>query len=71
MVLSNSFSGSKNKEDRNLLSQIAIDYDSVNEEELQVTHVIRMTILLLVWHKKFQFAIQYHPEAAPGPHDPC
>lgn len=50
----------------------AIDYDSVNEEELEVTHVnLNDNTVAGIKHKKFpMFAIQYHPEAAPGPHDP-
>lgn len=50
----------------------AIDYDSVNEDDLEVTHInLNDNTVAGIKHKKHpMFAVQYHPEAAPGPHDP-
>lgn len=50
----------------------AIDFDSVDEDLLEVTHVnLNDNTVAGIKHKKHpMFAIQYHPEAAPGPHDP-
>ena len=50
----------------------AIDPDSINEELLEVTHLnLNDNTVAGIRHKSEQmFAVQYHPEAAPGPHDP-
>ena len=50
----------------------AIDFDSVDKDELEVTHVnLNDNTVAGIKHKKHpMFAVQYHPEAAPGPHDP-
>ena len=50
----------------------AIDYDSVDKDVLEVTHVnLNDNTVAGIKHKTLpMFAVQYHPEAAPGPHDP-
>ncbi len=50
----------------------AIDFDSVDKDVLEVTHVnLNDNTVAGIKHKKHpMFAVQYHPEAAPGPHDP-
>ena len=50
----------------------AIGRDSVNEEEIEITHVhLNDGTVAGISHKKFPaFSVQYHPEACPGPHDP-
>lgn len=50
----------------------AIDADSVNPEEVEVTHIhLNDNTVAGIKHKKYPaFSVQYHPEACPGPHDP-
>ena len=50
----------------------AIDFDSVDEDKIVVTHVnLNDDTVAGIKHKEYpMFAVQYHPEAAPGPHDP-
>jgi carbamoyl-phosphate synthase small subunit len=50
----------------------AIDFDSVDEDLLEVTHInLNDNTVAGIKHKTLpMFAVQYHPEAAPGPHDP-
>lgn len=49
----------------------AIDLDTVNQETVEVTHVnLNDRTCEGLKHKKHPaFSVQYHPEAAPGPHD--
>ena len=49
----------------------AVDIDSLNPEEVQVTHLnLNDKTLEGIAHRKLPiFAVQYHPEASPGPHD--
>lgn len=48
-----------------------IDVDSLNKEDVEVTHInLNDGSLEGMRHKKFPaFSVQYHPEHAPGPHD--
>ena len=48
-----------------------VDMKSLNQEEVELTHVnLNDQTAEGMQHKKFPvFSIQYHPEAAPGPHD--
>jgi len=50
----------------------AIDADSINPEEVEVTHLhLNDNTVAGIQHKKYPaFSVQYHPEACPGPHDP-
>jgi carbamoyl-phosphate synthase small subunit len=50
----------------------AIDADTINSDILEVTHVnLNDNTVAGIRHKSApMFAVQYHPEAAPGPHDP-
>ena len=50
----------------------AIDYDSVDADKVEVTHInLNDNTVAGIRHKEYpMFAVQYHPEAAPGPHDP-
>jgi carbamoyl-phosphate synthase small subunit len=50
----------------------AIDPDSLSGTDLEVTHVnLNDDTVEGVRHKSApMFAVQYHPEAGPGPHDP-
>jgi carbamoyl-phosphate synthase small subunit len=50
----------------------AIDFDSVDSDLLEVTHInLNDNTVAGIKHKHApMFAVQYHPEAAPGPHDP-
>ena len=50
----------------------AIDPDSLSETELEVTHTnLNDGTVEGVSHRSApMFAVQYHPEASPGPHDP-
>ena len=49
----------------------AVDIDSLNREEVQITHLnLNDKTLEGIAHCKWPiFAVQYHPEASPGPHD--
>lgn len=49
----------------------AVDPDSLNQNELEVTHVnLNDGTLEGFRHRSYPlFCVQYHPEAAPGPHD--
>ncbi len=48
-----------------------VDYESLNPEEVQVTHInLNDNSLEGMRHLKYPaFSVQYHPEYAPGPHD--
>jgi len=49
----------------------AVDIDSLAGKEIEVTHInLNDNTLEGFRHRKFPLlAIQYHPEASPGPHD--
>ena len=49
----------------------AVDIDSLKDTDLELTHIaINDRSCEGVRHKKYPvFSVQYHPEAAPGPHD--
>ncbi len=48
-----------------------VDYDSLNKDEISVTHINLNdnTVEGLECKNRPVFSIQYHPEASPGPHD--
>ncbi|MCP4482254.1 MAG: glutamine-hydrolyzing carbamoyl-phosphate synthase small subunit [bacterium] len=48
-----------------------VDIDSVNEQEIEITHInLYDNTLEGMKHKVYPlFSVQYHPEAYPGPHD--
>jgi len=48
-----------------------VDINSLNKKDVEITHVnLNDNTVEGLRHKKYPlFAIQYHPEAAPGPHD--
>ncbi|MGL4853673.1 MAG: glutamine-hydrolyzing carbamoyl-phosphate synthase small subunit [Lentisphaeria bacterium] len=50
----------------------AIDIDSINKDEIEVTHLHLNdnTIAGIRLKNAPAFSVQYHPEACPGPHDP-
>lgn len=50
----------------------AVDIDSLNKTDLELTHInLNDNTAEGVKHKKYPaFSVQYHPEACPGPHDP-
>jgi carbamoyl-phosphate synthase small subunit len=49
----------------------AVDPDSLNESDVELTHVnLNDDTLEGFRHRRYPvFCVQYHPEAAPGPHD--
>ncbi len=49
----------------------AVDIDSLNKNDIRITHInLNDNTLEGIAHKKIPlFAVQYHPEASPGPHD--
>jgi len=49
----------------------AVDIDSLNKDEVRITHInLNDNTLEGIAHKHLPlFAVQYHPEASPGPHD--
>ncbi len=48
-----------------------VDIDSLNKKDIEITHVnLNDNTLEGIRHKKLPiFSMQFHPEAAPGPHD--
>jgi carbamoyl-phosphate synthase small subunit len=49
----------------------AVDPDSINQSEVELTHVdLNDNTLEGLRHRTLPlFSVQYHPEASPGPHD--
>jgi len=49
----------------------SVDTDSLNMDEIEVTHInLNDKTLEGFRHKKYPlYSVQYHPEASPGPHD--
>jgi carbamoyl-phosphate synthase small subunit len=50
----------------------AVDYDSLDQDEVELTHInLNDQTSEGLRHRSLPiFCVQYHPEAAPGPHDP-
>jgi len=48
-----------------------LDMDSLNDQDVEITHInLNDDTVEGIRHKTFPaFSVQYHPEAAPGPHD--
>jgi len=51
----------------------AVDPETLNKSRIEITHINLNdnTVEGIAHRKEPMFAIQYHPEGAPGPHDPC
>jgi carbamoyl-phosphate synthase small subunit len=49
----------------------AVDMESLENKDIQITHInLNDNTVEGFRHRKFPvFAVQYHPEASPGPHD--
>lgn len=49
----------------------AVDVDSIPDKNVELTHInLNDRTVEGMEHKKLPiFSVQYHPEAAPGPHD--
>jgi len=49
----------------------AVDTDSLDKKDFEITHInLNDNTLEGFRHRKYPiFAVQYHPEASPGPHD--
>jgi len=49
----------------------AVDIDSINDNDIEITHInLNDNTLEGIRHKRLPIlAVQYHPEASPGPHD--
>jgi carbamoyl-phosphate synthase small subunit len=49
----------------------SVDADSLNPADIEITHInLNDQTLEGFRHRRYPvFAVQYHPEAAPGPHD--
>jgi carbamoyl-phosphate synthase small subunit len=51
----------------------AVKAETLDLTTVEVTHVNLndMTVEGLAHRREPAFSVQYHPEACPGPHDPC